>query len=130
MLADLLSNLQVSHTWDSGVVYASCTYQTLLEHIADEGAQYHTAVHDIGQHGVTFSADCTATGESLDMAFSNRMSTGTVQPGNNASMTLLHVDGSPRSDLNENSLVVMLELGNVRILLTGDAGGRSACRAN
>jgi hypothetical protein len=38
-------------------------------------------------------------------------------------MTFLHVDGSLRSDLNEKSLVVMLELGGVRVLLIGDAGG-------
>ena len=38
-------------------------------------------------------------------------------------MNFLHVDGSERSDLNENSLVVMLQLNGVRILLTGDAGG-------
>ena len=38
-------------------------------------------------------------------------------------MRFLHVDGAARSDLNENSLVVMLELGETRILLPGDSGG-------
>lgn len=33
------------------------------------------------------------------------------------------MDGSARSDVNENSLVVMLELAGTRILLPGDSGG-------
>jgi competence protein ComEC len=123
MLPGLLEATQVEHIWDSGVVYPSCIYQTLLERIADEGARYHTAIHDPGQHDVVFNAECASTGDSVNMTFATRMSTGTVQLGNNAAMTFLHVDGSPRSDLNENSLVVMLELGDVRMLLTGDAGG-------
>jgi len=100
MLPGLLDATQVAHIWDSGVVYASCTYQTLLERIADEGAQYHTAVHDAGQHDVEFNRDCANTGDSVNMTFASRMSTGTIQLGNNASMTFLHVDGSPRSDLD------------------------------
>lgn len=123
MLPGLLESKQVEHVWDSGVVYASCTYQILLERIAGEGAQYHTAIHDNAQHEVEFEKDCASTGDSVAMTFGSRLSTGEVQLGSNASMTFLHVDGSERNDLNENSLVVMLELSGVRILLTGDAGG-------
>ncbi|MEQ9561185.1 MAG: MBL fold metallo-hydrolase, partial [Woeseiaceae bacterium] len=123
MLPGLLQSVQVTNIWDSGVVYASCTYQTLLEGIAGEGSNYHTAVHDIGQDDIQFNQTCSNTGSSVNMTFASRMSTGTIQLGNNASMIFLHVDGTPRSDLNENSLVVMLELGQTRILLTGDAGG-------
>lgn len=41
-------------------------------------------------------------------------------------MTFLFADGSPRSSLNENSLVVRLDLGSRRVLIMGDAeaGGR------
>lgn len=123
MLTGLLESKQVTHIWDSGVIYASCTYQTLLERIASEGAKYHTAIHDGGQHDVVFAADCNSTGDSVNMTFANRMQSGEIQLGSNATLTFLHVDGMARSDLNENSLVAMLQLGNVRILLTGDAGG-------
>jgi competence protein ComEC len=43
-------------------------------------------------------------------------------------MTFLHADGANRPSFNANSLVVRLDLGPVRILLTGDseAGGRAS----
>ena len=42
-------------------------------------------------------------------------------------MTFLYADGSKRSNFNENSLVVRLDLGSRRVLLMGDAeaGGRN-----
>ena len=123
MLPDLLASVQVSHIWDSGVIYASCAYQELLEVIAVEGAQYHTAMDSPGQRDIVFKKDCVATGDQVTMTYAARLSTGTVQLGNNASMTFLYADGAPRSDVNDNSLVVMLELGGTRILLPGDAGG-------
>lgn len=123
MLPGLLQMTQVSNVWDSGVVYASCSYNTLMENISVEGTNYHTAIHNNGQHDVDFTKDCASTGDSVNMTFSTRLTTGAIQLGSNASMNFLHVDATPRSDLNENSLVVMLELGGTRILLTGDAGG-------
>lgn len=121
MLPDLLEAMQVSDIWDSGVFYGTCIYQQVVERIADEGARYHTAVHEGGQHAI--ETECSDTRSTVNMSFASRMSTGQIHLGSSASMTFLHVDGSPRSDLNENSLVVMLELGGVRALLTGDAGG-------
>jgi len=123
MLPDLLAAVQVANIWDSGVMYASCTYQELLEAIATEGAQYHTAIHDPGVATVAFPRQCASTGDQVTLTFSTRIHTGAVPLGANATMTFLHVDGTPRSDLNENSLVVMLELGGTRLLLPGDAGG-------
>lgn len=43
-------------------------------------------------------------------------------------MTFLHADGSTHASFNENSVVVLLELGEARVLLMGDAeaGGRKA----
>lgn len=48
---------------------------------------------------------------------------GVVSLGNAASMTILHVDVSKKSDVYENSVVVMLDPGGVRILPPGDSGG-------
>lgn len=122
MLPDLLDSVQVSHIWDSGVIYASCTYQELLEAIAIEGAQYHT-MQSPGQRTVAFARECSATGSQVTMTFAARLNTVAVQLGNNASMTFLHLNGTQGGDLNDNSLVVMLELGGTRILLPGDVGG-------
>lgn len=101
--------------------YKSCEYQKLLEKIKDEGARYHTAVHDGGTHQV--KTQCSNTTSNLTMSFAERLTTGTIPLGEGAAMKFLYVDGTPRSDLNENSLLVMLELAGVRILLPGDSGG-------
>ncbi len=123
MLPALLDAREIRSIWDSGVPYASCIYQELLEHIKDEGASYHTAVYDTGTHEVNFAKTCEGQPASVTMSFAHRIETGTVQLGRAASMRFLHVDATERSDLNENSLVVMLDLGGTRILLPGDSGG-------
>ena len=123
MLSGLLDAKDVKSIWDSGVPYASCTYQELLERIKDEGASYHTAVFDTGTHQVDFTANCANQPASVTMSFAHRIQTGPVPLGQGASMRFLHVDGTERSDLNENSLVVMLDLAGTRILLPGDSGG-------
>ena len=123
MLPELLEQKQIRSIWDSGVLYASCIYQKFLEKVALENAEYHTAIHEPGQEQVDFLAECSSTGHNVDLKFSNRIETGSVQLGQSASMNFLHVDGTPKSDVNENSLVVLLQLGTVRILLPGDSGG-------
>ncbi len=123
MLPGLLQSKQVKNVWDSGVLYASCAYQELLEAIAAEGATYRTAVFDGGVHTIAFQRSCSNTGDSVTMSFGPRIETGSVPLGKGASMQILYVDATKRSDLNENSLVVMLTLGGTRILLPGDSGG-------
>jgi competence protein ComEC len=123
MLSDLLDRVDVGQVWDSGVIYASCTYQKLLEDLAVEGAVYHTAIHDDVTQDVVFAKHCSSTGDKITMKFGSRMQTGAVKLGKQASMTFLYVDATPRSDLNENSLVVMLDLADTKILLPGDSGG-------
>jgi len=121
MLGGLFDSKQVRAVWDSGVPYASCEYQTLLQKIRDEGARYHTAVRDGGTHEV--KTTCSNTSSNITMSFAERVNAESIKLGAEATMKFLHVDAMPRSDLNENSLVVMLELAGVRILLPGDSGG-------
>ncbi len=128
MLPGLLDAKEIKSIWDSGVPYASCIYQELLERIKDEGTSYHTAVYDTGTHEVAFAKTCAGQSASVTMSFAHRIETGLVQLGRAATMRFLHVDATERSDLNENSLVVMLDLGGTRILLPGDSGG--GARAN
>jgi competence protein ComEC len=128
MLPKLLDAKEIKSIWDSGIPYATCIYQDLLLRIKDEGSKYHTAIHDGGTHQVSLTANCGNQPHSVALAFANRIETNTIPLGQGASMRFLHVDGTERSDLNENSLVVMLNLGGTRILLPGDSGG--GVRAN
>jgi len=123
LLTSLLESVQIGEIWDSGVVYASCTYQRFMEAIETENAIYHTAVNDNVTREVQFKKSCQSTGTSATLTFGSRLETGTVPLGKTASMNFLYVDASKRSDINENSLVVMLNLGDTKILLAGDSEG-------
>ena len=109
--------------WDSGVLYESCIYQKFLIAVAQEGSKYHTAMNDSIEKRIEFLATCSGMASGVDMKYSTRIESGPVNLGKNASMNFLHVDGMEKSDVNENSLVIMLQLGSVRILLPGDSGG-------
>ncbi len=65
--------------------------------------------------------------EVIDLVHNSRIDSNPVPLGQGASMMFLHA-ASHHSSMNENSIVVRLDLGDTRILLTGDAeaGGRSA----
>ena len=67
---------------------------------------------------------------SITVPHAERIENQTVPLGANASMTILHADGSKHASFNENSLVVRLDLGARKILLMGDAeaGGRTGSR--
>lgn len=123
MMPELLEDYVVEDIWDSGVPYKSCIYEKVLEHIEAEGAAYHTATHHNERETVLFTANCASTGDSVRLQYGTRMEPGTVPLGNAASMSILHVDASKKSDVNENSVVVRLDLGGVRILLPGDSEG-------
>ncbi len=109
----------------------SAGYRAFLTAVRDEpGVRYHTSDHDFGTHAVTFRTR-TCWGqpmpEVIDLVHNSRIDSSPVPLGRGASMTFLHADAH-HSSMNENSIVVRLDLGDIRILLTGDAeaGGRSA----
>lgn len=92
--------------------------------------QYHTATQDVGDEPVEL-AQKTCYGvqqseQTLTLKHAKRITNEKIALGQGASMTFLFADGSKRSNFNENSLVVRLDLGSHRVLLMGDAeaGGR------
>ena len=131
-LPDIVATYQILNVWDSGALNPICGYRVFLTGTAAEtGVAYHTAIQDFGARIVSFEPK-TCYGEdlpaeSISIACASRITNDPVSLGAGASMTFLHADGSAHSSFNENSLVVRLDLGEKRVLLTGDAeaGGRN-----
>jgi beta-lactamase superfamily II metal-dependent hydrolase len=133
LLPDLFAAYQVNEVWDSGRVNDICGYRAFLGSIRDEpGVRYHNALQDFGTQGFSFAAetcyDRALPAEVIQLTLSSRITPAPIPLGQNASMTILHADGSPFPSPNDNTLVVRLDLGNTRVLLMGDAeaGGRAA----
>jgi competence protein ComEC len=131
LLPDIFREFQIVQVWNSGAYNDICAYRHFLETIAMEpGVQYHTAKQDAGDEILEFSAKkCYGSDEPkhrITLRHDSRIDDGPIRLGESASMRILHADGSKRASFNENSLVVRLDLGPHRVLLTGDAeaGGR------
>jgi beta-lactamase superfamily II metal-dependent hydrolase len=131
LLADLFAAYQVREVWDSGRLNDICGYRAFINAVHDEpGVEYHNATQDLGVQDYSFAAK-PCYGEALPaevvhMHLASRINQVPVPLGHNASMTFLHADGAPHPNVNDNSLVVRLDLGDTRVLLVGDeeAGGR------
>jgi beta-lactamase superfamily II metal-dependent hydrolase len=131
LLPDLFAAYQVREVWDSGRVNDICGYRAFLTAVRDEpGVRYHNALQDFGTQGFSFAAaTCygqTLPAATLQLTLSSRITEAPIPLGSGASMTILHADGAPHPNVNDNSLVVRLDLGTTRVLLMGDgeAGGR------
>ena len=102
--------------WDSGRVNDTVFYRELLAGLAKSSARYHTAA-DV-------PADHMQHVKGLDIALPRweRFSEGdTVKLGEDAQFTILHADGKKTEDPNQNSVVVAVNLGGIKLLLVGDA---------
>jgi competence protein ComEC len=108
---------EVKQFWDSGRVNDTVFYRELLSGISKSKAtRYHTAA-DV-------PADKTVTVKGLGITLPDwvRFSEGdAIALGEGARFTILHAEGKKVPDPNQNSLVVSVELGAVRLLLVGDA---------
>ena len=132
LLPDLFAQYDVRDVWDSGRLHDICGYRRFIEALAaGPGVEYHIADQDEGVREYEFAAKtCPGRGPldalTLDVNLSSRIGNDPVPLGAGASMTFLHADGAHHSSPNEKSVVVRLDLGSARILLTGDveAGGR------
>jgi competence protein ComEC len=107
----------VANVWDSGSVNDAAFYRDFLEAVAHSATTlYHTAGdipsdHTVGVKGSEIRIDRWQRFSEDD----------TVELGDGARFTILHADGKKRDDFNDASIVLALELGGERILLTGDA---------
>ena len=118
----VLGCYQIGDIWDAGRVNETVFYRELLETIAREtGTHYHTAApppdaqtQHVKGHDVTVPVDWAMFSEGDE-----------VELGAGAHFTILHAEGKAVKDVNDNSIVVAVELGGARLLLTGDAGSGS-----
>lgn len=131
LLPDVFDAYRVRQVWDSGRLNPTCGYYNFLQRISVEaGVVYHDALAGHGVHMATFPSGLCRDPQRLERSVlipeGDRIASTPISLGPNASMTFLHADGSQKSNVNENSLVVRLDLGARRILLMGDAeaGGR------
>jgi competence protein ComEC len=121
LLADVLTAYDVREVWDSGRINNIDGYRLFIEAVSNEpGVIYHSAVHGAG------TATITVDGQSFIVSHGPRITTDdTIQLGHSgrASMRFLFADGLSQGNPNNNSLVVRMDLGPVRVLFMGDAEG-------
>ena len=125
LMADLFAMYQVRQVWDSGRFYNVCGYRAFVEAVHDEpGVTYHNALQAFGTMDYAFPAGhCPGAvpAQTITLTLDSRITNTPITLGPGATMTILHADGAPYPDPNDNSLVVRLDLGTTRILLMGDA---------
>jgi competence protein ComEC len=103
--------------WDAGRLHDRVFYRELLAGIARSASTtYHTAA------SVPESRGLTVKGLAITLPRWERFSEGdVVQLGEGARFTILHAEAKAHHDPNQNSIVLAVELGGVRMLLVGDA---------
>lgn len=112
----------VQHVWDSGRVNDAVFYRDFLTAVAaSKTVRYHTAA-DVPADRVVGVKGAEIRIERWER-FAER---DTVRLGETAKFTILHAEGKKLADPNQNSVVIVVELGATRVLLVGDAesGGR------
>ena len=132
LLADLFGAYSVLQVWDSGRLNDVCGYRAFLTAVRGEpSVQYHNALQDFGMRDYAFvkkmCGGVQLGAEILRLTLSSVIATGSpITLGEDATMTILHANGSSQGTANENSIVVRLDLGPTRVLFMGDseAGGR------
>lgn len=107
----------VAHVWDSGRVNDAVFYRDFLTAVAaSQTAHYHTAA------SVPSDRVVGVKGAEIQIARWERFSeSDTVRLGEAATFTILHAEAKKKSDPNQNSVVIAVELGGARVLLVGDA---------
>ncbi|MEO9229918.1 MAG: SH3 domain-containing protein [Devosia sp.] len=127
LMPDVFDRYVVRNVWDSGAINPTRGYCRFLKKvIAEPGVRYHDAISSGGVRSVTFpSGECRGT---MSIPQSSMMSAEPVALGPGATMSILYRNHAKHADPNENTVVVRLDLGGYRILLTGDAeaGSRDA----
>lgn len=122
LLPDLFDSYDVRHVWDSGRVQQTAGYCRFLRKAAAEaGATYHAAVPDGVPHRVRFQAG-SCTGQ-VTLNSTRAITPAPVRLNSHSRFVVLHADSSPHADPNGNSVVVRVDVGSRRLLLTGDAEG-------
>ncbi|MEZ4364913.1 MAG: MBL fold metallo-hydrolase [Kofleriaceae bacterium] len=111
---------QATHVWEPGRIQHTVVYREFVEGVAaSAGATYHTAASPPRDRTVVIK------GEELTVPPSVTWTTfsegDVVALGADARFQVLHAEAKAHPDPNANSLVLALDLGTTRVLLTGDA---------
>ena len=117
LLADVFAKYDIDNVWDSGAINNTAGYRRFVEAVSNEpDVVYHAAARGAG----TFTV--TVNNQPYEIAHGARIDTGeNITLGDGATMRFLHADGGQHASFNENSLVVMMNLGEVEVLFMGDA---------
>lgn len=123
LLPDVVNEYEVREVWEPGVLAKVCAYQRFVHAVAAHPAtKYHTAAQPMGTQEVLFPKSSCRIANEITVTYASPIVEGNVvELGQHATMTFLHVDGQRRENINENSLVVRLALGESSVLLMGDA---------
>jgi beta-lactamase superfamily II metal-dependent hydrolase len=124
LLPDVFDRYEVRNVWHSGAAVDTCIYRTIINAVASEpNVRVHTGTLNYG-HGLNeFEDTCSQAAEDIWLSHGGRITTEPVSLGFGAFMQFLYTDGKSRTHPNDNSLILRLDLGAKRVLLTGDAGG-------
>jgi beta-lactamase superfamily II metal-dependent hydrolase len=131
-LADVFARYRIRNVLDSGAINPICGYHSFIDAVAREpGVAYRSARNVTGSRAIKFGTARQCEGRDLpkeifvdhgDPLTSER----TISLGKQASLRVLHADGSRRPSFDDNSMVVRLDLGASRVLLVGDASAGHA----
>jgi competence protein ComEC len=131
LMADVVRTLRPHDVWDSGATTSICGYREFLKAVAETpGVVYHNANLNAGDETRSLArqnCDEDEPAQTITVRHGDRLDATPIVLGAHATLTFLHVDGvTHASDLNKNSLVARIDLGNHAVLLMGDAeaGGR------
>lgn len=119
LLRTVFDCYDVNNFW-AGVTNDTAFYEELWSGVAQEkNNKIHSAVPAPTANKVTVRS------KTIDMAADRVWTTfkegQTVSLGAGAKFTILHSNGEKHNDYNQNSTVILVELGGTRLLLTGDA---------
>ena len=111
---------QVATVWDAGRVNHAVFYRDFLTAVAaSSGARYRTAAPPPADRTIAVKGIAVVMPPAVHW---DTFSEGdVVELGAGARFTLLHAEAKAHPDPNQNSIVIAVELGRTRVLLTGDA---------
>lgn len=122
LMPDVFDAFEVRNVWESGRVNSTAGYCRFLRKVATEpGVLYHDAIASNATRTVTFTG--SSCNGAVTVVQASQMTAEPISLGSTARMTMLYRDARPHSDPNGNSVVVRLDLGDRKVLLTGDAEG-------
>lgn len=123
-LEDVLDTHDVADVWDAGRLHPTVFYRDFLGAVARSEATYHTAAPPADERTVHVKDVDVTIARPWEMFSEGDV----VELGDAAWFTILHADFKRGRDPNQSSIVLAVQLGTVRVLLTGDA--ESGARAD